>query len=231
MIGILGGSFDPIHCGHLRIALELYEDLGLQQVRLIPSGLPPHRAPPVASPVQRLSMLKAALADVPGLCIDERELARGGPSYTIDTLTSLRAELGAVPLCLILGMDAFLRLNTWRRWHEIIKLAHIVVAHRPGYDAQTSKNGAGILPDAELASVIAECRIASPQELANKPAGCILYWPVTQLDISSAHIRALVAAGKSPRYLMPDAVADTIKSQGIYLNDKARSREELNANN
>jgi len=231
MIGILGGSFDPIHFGHLRLALELYEDLGLRQVRLIPSGLPPHRAPPFASPAQRLRMLKAALIDAPGLGIDERELARSGPSYTIDTLTSLRAELGGVPLCLILGMDAFLSLNTWRRWHEIITLAHIIVAQRPGYDARTSKHDAGILPDAELASLIAECRITSPQELANKPAGCILYWPVTQLDISSAHIRALVAAGKSPRYLVPDEVADTIKSQGIYSNDEAQAKEEANAKN
>lgn len=230
MIGILGGSFDPIHIGHLRLALELYEDLGLQQVRLIPSGLPPHRAPPVASPTQRLYMLKAALIDAPGLYIDERELARSGPSYTIDTLTSLRAELGGVPLCLILGMDAFLSLNTWRRWREIITLAHIIVAQRPGYDARISKNEARSLPGAELASLIAERRTTNPQELANKPAGCILYWPVTQLDISSAHIRALIAAGKSPRYLVPDAVAVTIKSQGIYSNE-VPTKEAAHAKN
>lgn len=219
MIGILGGSFDPIHFGHLRLALEVFEGLQLQQVRLIPSDTPPHRAPPVASAVQRIAMLKAALKDEPGLWVDEREITRGNHSYTIDTLISLRAELIDTPLCLILGMDAFLGLDTWRRWREIIELAHIVVAHRPGYDAQV----ADATPSAELAEFIAEHRIVDPQQLARRPAGAILHWPVTQLTISSSHIRSLIAAGKSPRYLLPDAVVNTIKSQGIYLNGSVPS--------
>ncbi len=231
MIGILGGSFDPIHCGHLRLALEIYEGLKLQQVRLIPSGIPPHRALPLASATQRLDMLKAAILGEPGLCIADREIVRGNSSYTVDTLTSLRTELDNVPLCLILGMDAFLGINKWRRWQEIIELAHIIVAHRPGYDAQAGAVSTDAQPGTELAKLLATHCIPDPRQLAGKPAGTILYWPVTQLTISSSHIRSLIAAGKSPRYLVPDAVANTIKSQGIYLNNEARASEEANARN
>lgn len=207
MIGLLGGSFDPIHFGHLRPALELYEDLKLQEVRLIPSGLPPHRTPPLTSAEQRLAMVQAAITGVPGLCVDERELHRAGPSYTVDTLHSLRAELGQTPLCLIVGMDAFLGLDTWRRWRELIQLAHIVLAHRPGWAA----SGTG-----EVAELLAERRVEEPQMLASHAAGHILCWPVTQLDISSSRIRTLLAEGKSARYLLPDDVLAIINAHGIY---------------
>lgn len=231
MIGILGGSFDPIHCGHLRLALEICEGLGLQQVRLIPSGVPPHRAPPVASALQRLEMLKAAIAAEPSLCVDEREIHRSGPSYTIDTLISLRAELGNTSLCLILGMDAFLGLDKWRRWREIIELTHIVVAHRPECDVQAGAAPKNSRISAELAQFLHKHKINDVRQLADKPGGAILYWPVTQLSIASSHIRSLIAAGNSPRYLVPDAVADTIKSQDIYLNHEVRTQEELHAKN
>jgi nicotinate-nucleotide adenylyltransferase len=231
MIGILGGSFDPVHCGHLRLALEICEGLKLQQVRLIPSGTPPHRTPPVASATQRLGMLKVAIAGELSLYVDEREIHRSGPSYTIDTLISLRAELDNTPLCLILGMDAFLGLDKWWRWLEIIELAHIVVAHRPGYDAQTDLSAADSRINVDLAGLLADRLTTDAQQLADKPAGAILYWPVTQLSISSSHIRSLIAAGQSPRYLMPEAVANTIKSQGIYLNNEAQTKEEMHAKN
>ncbi|MEO5573025.1 MAG: nicotinate-nucleotide adenylyltransferase [Gammaproteobacteria bacterium] len=231
MIGILGGSFDPIHFGHLRLALEIYEGLQLQQLRLIPSGNPPHRAAPVATATQRLDMLRAALRNEPGLCVDEREIHRSGPSYTIDTLISLRAELDDASLCLILGMDAFVRFDKWRRWREIIQLAHIVVAQRPGFDVPTGAPVENATLAKELAEVVAERRIVGAQQLADKPAGNILFWPVTQLSISSSQIRSMIAAGQSPRYLVPDAVINTIKSHGIYLNPEAHTKEETHAKN
>ena len=118
MIGVLGGSFDPVHYGHLRLAIELLQDLALSEMRLIPCGVPPHRALLVASNAQRVAMLQAAIVGEQGLVVDERELRRSGPSYTVDTLTSLRSELGDVPLCLIMGKDAFIHLHTWhRRFH------------------------------------------------------------------------------------------------------------------
>lgn len=207
MIGILGGSFDPIHIGHLRLALELQQDLGLQQVRLVPTGAPPHRGAPIAGAQQRLAMVQAAIAGEAGLCADAREIERGGPSYTVDTLHSLRAELGGTSLGLIVGMDAFLGLPTWRRWRELIELAHIIVVHRPG---------CVVAPNGELAEWWAQRRITDVQQLAGQPAGHIITWPVSQLDVSSTHIRALLQAGKSIRYLVPDAVASIIKASKLY---------------
>jgi nicotinate-nucleotide adenylyltransferase len=208
MIGILGGTFDPIHHGHLRSALELLQDLGLEEVRLIPCRTPPHRGMPSATPEQRLAMVRAAVAPQPGLRADERELDRDGASYTIDTLQSLRAELGdATPLCLILGADAFLGLPTWHRGTELIEFAHLVVMHRPGWEAPLSG------PVAELAD---RRRIEDPAGLRDASAGHVLFWPVTQLDISATRIRADVRAGKSPRYLVPDAVWELIQTEEIY---------------
>lgn len=207
MIGILGGSFDPIHYGHLRLALEVQQGLGLQAVRLIPSGVPPHRPAPMASAEQRSDMIAAAIAGAPELTLDERELHRAGPSYTVDTLHALRGELGATPLCLIVGMDAFLSLQTWRRWREIIALAHIVVAHRPGVIAE---------PTPEIAELLAERRTEQQRHLAEDAAGRITYVPITQLDISSSQIRALLAQGHSARYLLPDTVLERINFYHCY---------------
>lgn len=219
MIGILGSSFDPIHVGHLRVALELKQDLNLTEVRFIPSGHPPHRAVSVASDAQRLAMIKAALTGQPGFTLDDRELRRSGPSYTIDTLVSLRAELGDdIPLCLILGQDAFAKLDTWRRWLELISFAHIVVVQRPGQHTRFSD---------ELTKLLVDKRITDPHLLTRQTAGCILNWPVTQLDIASSHIRASVAGGKSIQYLVPDAVEKMIRSEGIYLNNDWQRQEGI----
>jgi len=208
MIGIFGGTFDPIHFGHLRAALELREELGLEELRLVPCRTPPHRGQPHGTPAQRLAMVHKAAEAQPGLSVDDRELRREGPSYTVDTLTSLRAELGAdVPLCLVVGMDAFLELNTWHRWQALIELAHIVVVQRPG---------SGIAAEGEMGAFLAARRVTAPDALRECAAGGILLWQVTQMDISSTRIRDLVAQGRSPRYLVPDGVWEMIRSEGLY---------------
>ena len=137
-IGIFGGTFDPIHYGHLRTAFELLQALRLGELRFMPAGNPPHREQPMASAEQRVAMVRAATAGQPGFTVDDRETRREGPSYSVDTLAGLRAEHPTRPLCLIVGMDAFLGLPKWHQWQDILKLAHLVVAHRPGWRAPTA---------------------------------------------------------------------------------------------
>ena len=206
-IGIYGGTFDPIHFGHLRTAVEVQEGLQLNEVRFVPARIPPHRDDPGASPEDRLRMLAAAVADTPRLVVDERELRRPGPSFTVDTLRTLRAEVGSRPLCLVLGTDAFLGLPTWREPETILTLAHIIVVHRPG--AQ--------LPTAGLAARwLREHQGHGRDALAEQPAGVILPYPVTALDISATAIRRLLATGQSPRFLLPHAVLTIIQERGLY---------------
>ena len=210
-IGIFGGTFDPIHVGHLRTAYELKSALDLAEVRFIPSRIPPHRPPAVAPEALRLRMLECALEGIAGFSVDGRELRREGPSYMVDTLASLRAELGQTPLCLILGLDAFKGLPTWHRWQELPALAHIVVALRPGAELPVEGEAARML------QVAAE---TLPGDLAASPAGRVLLTEVTQLDISSSAIRRLIAAGGDPRFLVPDAVLELIGKTHIYSEPK-----------
>ena len=202
MICILGGTFDPVHFGHLRPALDVQQALEIPRVHLLPCRVPPHRDPPQGSPEQRLELLRLAVADEPALDIDTRELGREGPSYMVDTLESLRAEKGEKSLCLALGMDALLGLQSWYRWREIAKLCHLVVMQRPG--RQWPKQGA-------LADLVSKARTGALRQLHERPAGCIFGVPVTQMAVSSTRIRELLAAGKSPRYLLPAAVFIRIK--------------------
>ncbi|MDH5300239.1 MAG: nicotinate-nucleotide adenylyltransferase [Gammaproteobacteria bacterium] len=207
-IGILGGTFDPIHFGHLRIALELQQELGLAAVRMLPCAQPPHRGQPGASGEQRLQMLQLALQGEPALQIDTREYHRSGPSYTVDTLRSLRAELGEdQPLCLIMGSDAFAGLPSWHQWQQLFELAHIVIAHRPGWIRQGTQLG-----DLDISARF----IAQPQALHQQPAGWILPWSVSQLEISATAIRQWVRQGKSVRYLLPEAVREYIEVTRLY---------------
>lgn len=206
-VGILGGTFDPVHHAHLRSALELLEDLDLAEVRFIPAGWPPHRDPPVASAGQRLAMLELAIAGQEGFVIDDRELHREGPSYMADTLSDLRAELGDTPLCLLLGMDAFDHLQGWHRWERIPDLAHLVVMQRPG---------AGLPVSEIMGGLLAERKLHHAEDLKKRPAGGILFQPVTQLDISATRIRKVLAQGKSPRYLLPESVWRYIGERGLY---------------
>ncbi len=208
MIGVLGGTFDPVHFGHLRAAVELREALGLDEVRLLPCGSPPHRDPPVASGADRRAMLEAAIAGEPGLAVDARELERPGPSYMVDTLASLRAELGhQEPLCLLVGSDAFAGLDRWHEWRRIPELAHLVVARRPGADLP----GTGA-----VAELLAARRVHEVAALRTRPAGRILIQPVTLLDISATRIRALLAAGRSVRYLLPEAALEIVRARRLY---------------
>ncbi|MGB5599919.1 MAG: nicotinate-nucleotide adenylyltransferase [Thiothrix litoralis] len=204
MIGILGGTFDPVHYAHLRTALEVAEHFGVADMRLIPGNVPPHRPQPVASPAQRLAMLQMALASEPRLQADDRELRREGHSYSIDTLQSFRDEMGTErPILFALGVDAFLHFQRWHRWDEILGLAHLVVVHRPGYS---------LPPDDWYEPYLS----ANPAELCTTPAGRIYLLPVTALDISATQVRERLKQGKSPRYLLPDSVLDSIQRHQLY---------------
>ena len=206
-IGIFGGTFDPIHYGHLRSAFEVLQALRFEEVRFIPCGDPPHRGATFAAANVRLAMVRAAISGQDGFICDEREIQRDGPSFTIDTLTALRGEYPRRSLGLILGMDAFLGLPQWYRWDEILNVAHIIVAHRPGWKA----------PDAgALGEIIAEFGSHCVDDLHDTLHGRIYIHAVTQLEISSTEIRVLIAAGRDARFLMPDAVRDVIKESGIY---------------
>ncbi|WP_295880000.1 nicotinate-nucleotide adenylyltransferase [uncultured Thiohalocapsa sp.] len=208
MIGIFGGAFDPVHFGHLRTALEVREALDLSQIRLLPLNVAVHRAQPFADGGLRLRMLEAAVAGVPELVADDRELARPGGSYTVDTLAQFRDELGPdVPLCLLVGGDAFNAFFEWHRPRDILGLAHLAVMRRPG----------SLLPrDATLRETLARRRAERPADLHAAPAGRIWLQAVTQLDISSTRIRRTIAAGRSARYLLPDAVLDMALAAGCY---------------
>jgi len=213
MIGIFGGTFDPIHFGHLRSALEICESLDLKEMRFIPCRIPPHRGEPIAAPLERLAMVNAALAGQPNMIADDREIKRDGPSYMVDTLKSLRKELASEPLCLILGMDAFMGLPTWHHWQEIIQLAHLVVMQRPGRSLKDTDSKQA----AAATTLLKNHQVKDVKQLQSRTAGCIYLQPITQLDISASKIRDLVARGKNPRYLLPDVVLQMIKVQKIYL--------------
>jgi nicotinate-nucleotide adenylyltransferase len=206
-IGIFGGTFDPIHYGHLRTALELKQTLELEAVHFVPAARPPHRSAPLTEGRLRLMMVQAAIKDEPGFVADDRELLRPGLSYTIDTLASFRAERPAAPLYLLLGMDAFLGLPQWHRWRELFDLAHVVVAHRPGWQAPRSGT---------LGELIETRGTASPSELAARPAGLLHVRPVTQLEISSTDLRELLRAGRDPKFLVPEAVRQIILETECY---------------
>ena len=205
--GVFGGMFDPIHYGHLRTAHELHELLGLEAVAFVPAGDPPHRTAPLADAATRLEMVRAAVGDDPRFRVDDRELRRAGPSYTILTLEELRAERGAQPIVLILGMDAFAGIERWHRAGELAALAHIVVARRP--EASPPRDGLA-------AALLRERRCEDPARLADSPAGLVHVSENTQLDLSSSAVRAVIAGGRDPRYLMPEAARRIILARGSY---------------
>lgn len=197
-LAIFGGTFDPIHLGHLCVAWEASELLDAD-VLMMPSGIPPHRPPPTASALQRLAMLRVALRGQSRLILDARELARNGPSYTVDTLVDLRAEHGERSLVLLLGADAFVNLPGWHDWKRLFELAHIGVLSRPGEQAA--------LPE-ELQREIGDRWVDDPASLQSAPAGRLMALSVTPLQISATRIRELIAAGREPRYQLPPGLFD-----------------------
>ncbi len=209
-IGIFGGTFDPIHFGHLRLAEEMAEGLGLSQVRFIPAGQPPHRGAPRTAAIHRLEMVRRATVGNPRFEVDAREVQRPDPSYTVDTLTALRAELGnEQALWLLLGADAFAGLPGWHQWRQLFALANIVVAARP--DAAGIQTGN--LPE-ELKQELAQRQVHNGS--ATGPAGAVVLQNMTALDISATRIRATLARQNSARYLLPDAVLDYIHQHQLY---------------
>lgn len=207
-VGFFGGTYNPIHYGHLRSALELRETLQLAEVRLVPAAQPPHREEPALSAQLRAELVELAVADEPGLYCDKRELEREGPSYTIDSLGELRQELGAaMPLCLIVGADAVAGLDSWRRWRELLDFAHLLVIARPGWEMPAAGT---------VADWLQEHLTSTAATLQHNPCGSVMLQELRPLAISSTEIRQLVAAGRSPRYLVPDVVCERIRELGLY---------------
>lgn len=205
---IYGGTFDPVHHGHLRLALEVSERLGKVPVSLMPCHIPPHRGETGATAEQRLRLLELAIAGEPDLRIDDRELRRGGASYTADTLRQLRGELGVnVPLAIVLGTDAFAGLDRWKEWQHIPELAHIIVVQRPGIILD---------PDGEPARLLVKNAAGSAGALHGCAAGRVLELNPPWLDISATGIRDRISLGQSPRYLAPDSVLAEIQHMGLY---------------
>ena len=208
MIGILGGTFDPVHYGHLRSALDVQQCLSLDEIRFIPCGEPPHRTKPVAQPLQRLAMVRAAIAGVKGFTVDDRELRRDGPSYMVDTLISLKRDFKSEALCLILGTDAFNGLAQWHQWQDIFDLANIVVMQRPNITGTVELN--------KRLLVQLKHRIVDADNLKRNQHGAICFVPVTQLDISATVIRQYWQESKSIKFFLPDSVLTLIQQQNIY---------------
>ena len=212
-IALLGGTFDPIHIGHLRAAIELREQLGFDEVRLVPCHLPPHRAAPAVDSAARKTLVALAIAGIEGLRLDDRELKRNGPSFTIDTLIETRAEEGAAcSMVLALGVDAFAALDTWHRWRELLDYAHIVVMQRP--DSNLPQQG-------EVAELLQTHR-AEKSALHERTHGAIFTFALPPLAVSATAIRNLIATQRSPRYLVPDAVCDYIREHDLYVALKPR---------
>jgi len=209
--GILGGTFDPIHFGHLRLAEEMAGGIGLDQVRFIPAGQPPHRETPRTSATHRLEMVRRAVAGNPRFVVDAREVQRPQPSYTVDTLTELRAELGTEqPLWLLLGSDAFLGLPSWHDWQRVFELANIAVAARPGSELGQADAMAEPLQREVLNRKVADASAAGP-------SGSLLLRQMTPLEISATAIRHTLERQGSARYLLPEAVLDYIHEHQLYV--------------
>lgn len=212
-LGLFGGTFDPVHFGHLRLAEESISHLGLGGVRWIPAGHPPHRGLPQVTGEQRLAMVRAAIAGNPRFSVDASEVMAAAPSYTVHTLERLRQELGAEQaLVLLVGADAFAGLASWYRWRDIFSLAHLAVSHRPGFPVESAS-----LP-AALAEEFEARRLSDIDSLKASPAGAIATFAMTQLAISATQIRKLLANQLSARYLLPDAVLDYIQTHSLYRN-------------
>ena len=214
----MGGTFDPVHFGHLRLAQEAAEILGLERVRWVPAGRPWHRAQPKAPARHRLQMVRLAIRRNRLFELDDAEIRQASPGYTVETLERLRKTLGTErPLVLLLGTDAFRGLGSWERWRDIFKLAHVFVAQRPGHS---------LTPGGMPAALASEWRrrIGTPDALRRRPAGSVIAHGTTALDISASAIRAHFAQSRSPRYLLPSVVLEYIRKNGLYTRENGERR-------
>ncbi len=203
-IGVLGGTFDPVHVGHLRPALEVKSALALDQIRLVPCHLTPHRPQPARSTALRADMTQAALDGLDGFVVDPREMRREGPSYTVDTLASMREEAPEAALYFLLGVDSLNGLDGWHRWRELFALSHLVLMRRPGH----TLNG--------FATSLIEEYGACAERALQTQAGCLLSVDTTELRVSSTAIRALLARGGDPQFLVPDSVRTLLLDRTDY---------------
>ena len=208
-IGILGGTFDPVHIGHLRLAIECLQMARLDGIKLIPVHTPAHRGPILASPEQRLHMLRLAVENVRQLQVDDIEIKRGGISWTIDTVREYRHQYGNTPLCLIMGMDAFQGLHKWKQWELIPEQVHIIVVTRPDTDSGFEHK--------QIAELYQTRQTDNLADIHTTPAGKILKITIPSLAISSTRIRNLIDAQASPEFLLPDQVLSYIHKQKLYL--------------
>ncbi len=216
-LGLFGGTFDPVHFGHLRLATEVAEAFHLDQVLFLPAGLPYHRGRDAhASADERLTMLKLATQRDARFDVDDRELRREGPTYTFDTLTEIRRERGPeATLVFLLGSDAFGKIDTWHRWSELFDLAHFVVAVRAGDPEWESKGPGGFPRDAWPRTTL------NQREMLGTPAGKVMTYVMTPIAISSTSIRTIAGEGGSIRYLTPDPVVEYVRTHRLYGREKA----------
>ncbi len=208
-IGLLGGTFDPVHNGHVRLAVEIRERLDFEQIRLIPAGTPPHRDGPAVDAAMRMALVQAAVADIPRVSADDYEIMRPGPSYTVQTLSAMRARFPGRTFCLVIGMDAFAGFLDWHRWREILQLAHICVVDRPGTRTPTGPVG----------DLLAGAPQHPRQAMTKSGAGVVARLEIPLLTISATEIRAKCRDGKCIRALVPDAVEKLITERKLYVND------------
>ncbi|MBW5798768.1 nicotinate-nucleotide adenylyltransferase [Halomonas elongata] len=208
-IAMLGGTFDPVHLGHLRSAVELREALALDRVHMVPAARSPLRDAPQVAPEDRLALLRLGIGDTPGLIADAREFSRRGPSYSADTLAELRDAYGPeARLVMALGHDAFMRLAEWREPHRLFELAHVVVIDRPDHEAP--------LPEA-LRELLAGREVEKVADLMAEPHGRLLRLALpSRMAISATEVRRRLARGESVRYLLPEAVESHVLAHGLY---------------
>ena len=207
-LALFGGTFDPVHYGHLRCADEARQKLGLKNLYLLPAGTPPHRGAPQATTKQRLEMLHLAKPEFPQLEIDVRETLRSGPSYMVDTLQELRAEFPQRPLMLLIGQDAANHLHSWFHWEQLFELTHIVILTRPGAKAEYRS---------DVARKIQRRLSTDVQALCHSEAGGVLYLEVSSIDVSATSIKSIIRLGRSPQSMLPDVVLDYISENQLYL--------------
>ncbi len=218
LIGINGGTFDPIHYGHLRPALEVQQQLGLQQVLFVPCYQPVHRGLPQVSAEQRCAMIELAIENQPTFALEKIEIERGGPSYMVDTLASLKQRMPDACLLLMMGTDAFAKFHSWQNWQGVLKLANLVVMHRPGEAMPRAGEAGKIFQDHQATQLTDE-------------AGQIVDVAVTQLDISSTMVRQQIKDGHSADYLLPPCVMAFIQKQGLYGDDLSKPNTDLKIKN